>query len=196
MKTLGSRIAGIRGLKSREEFAEMYGAHRHTLAKWERDTVRPDDDILYKMSKDHDVPLDWLQFGFSPHPQHDDQKKPPTVGRGKTQHIENIDLQKKTIADAGGFPPINDELRELYRANAILLREIADLRVEVANLKHENRDLNRRLAESLTAGSEDAKPTPATASDVSGVRRAAPHSEGDDPAPTPPSGIQDSVAVP
>ncbi len=64
MDTIGKRIAAIRGNRSRDDFAALYGVHRNTLAKWEADGSTPSADILHSMADGNGVPIEWLLHGF------------------------------------------------------------------------------------------------------------------------------------
>ena len=143
MKTLGDRIAGLRGLKSRDEFGVSYAAHRHTVAKWETDAVRPDDAILYKMSMDYGVPLDWLLHGFRTVDAEED----------KTPSIDSTEKPEKAAGCPRCFELYEKLVRAMERENA-LLKENAALQAKM-------QELPERL--SLCADADDKKTQISTA---------------------------------
>jgi transcriptional regulator with XRE-family HTH domain len=189
--SLGDRLRQLRGKKSQADFGALLETSQPTIRNYENNVRYPDSEFIKKVCGKCGVTAGWLLFGEADEQQKNCRRSANFEDK-KTQLIENTNSEKKETADVGSFS--YREVRELEKELRQTLRENADLRVEVANLKHENKDLNRRLAESLTAGDEIAKPTDATASGASDARRTAPHSEGGDK-PTPPTAIQDSVTA-
>ncbi|QQT94628.1 helix-turn-helix domain-containing protein [Acinetobacter johnsonii] len=65
IKTIGGRIREIRrgmGL-IRDDFAELMGVSRITLARYETDDRKPDADFIIKFCEEYKVSADWLLFG-------------------------------------------------------------------------------------------------------------------------------------
>lgn len=72
LKTIGDRIREVRtgmGL-IRDDFAELMGISRNTLARYETDERKPDADFIIKFCEEYDVSADWLLLGRS---ENDDQ---------------------------------------------------------------------------------------------------------------------------
>lgn len=67
LKTIGDRVREIRtgmGL-IRDDFAELMGVSRNTLARYETDERKPDADFIIKFCEEYEVSADWLLFGKS-----------------------------------------------------------------------------------------------------------------------------------
>lgn len=61
-KSLGKRLSSIRGNSTQMEFAERYGVHKNTLARYERGERAPDAEFLAALARSgYDV--NWILIG-------------------------------------------------------------------------------------------------------------------------------------
>jgi transcriptional regulator with XRE-family HTH domain len=163
MKDLPNRLRGLRGSRSREDFADMLGLSRRAIVNYEQGERVPNAEAIEKICKRMGVAADWLLFGHEtapstpPTPPAFDEKKPPTPAvfeSKKSQPIENTTSKNLKTADVGNFSGESQEIRELERElrralqeHSQLLREAADLRVEREQLRHTIVLLENELAE-------------------------------------------------
>lgn len=63
--SIGSRIAWVRGSRSRSDFADLIRVHKNTLGNYERDQRVPDADFLKRMAG-IGVNIHWLVTGHGP----------------------------------------------------------------------------------------------------------------------------------
>lgn len=167
MDTLGKRILSIRCDRSRDDFASEYGVHRHTLAKWEADTVKPSEDILSKIAIRNNVPLVWLLYGFAPIKNvdvsssevPDDEKNVRQSDVSENKNLKNHDIvgiKKNTPYDLSDILGAQQEINTLNRELRDLLRENGDLRVEIERKNARIAELERELVCALK--SEETSP--------------------------------------
>jgi len=93
--TIGDRLKQLRGGKSREEFAQKYGIHPNTLARWEKGTRSPDLDFVIAICADMHVEPRWLLFG-------EDQLHGECSGRSDIIYIDPaVQLIDEALKDTG-----------------------------------------------------------------------------------------------
>lgn len=63
MQTIGERLRAARGEASRDAFAQRYGIHRNTLARWESGDRTPDVEFLRAVAESCGLSLEWLLSG-------------------------------------------------------------------------------------------------------------------------------------
>lgn len=63
IQTLGERLREARGEESRDTFAQLFGIHRNTLARWESGERSPDVDFLRAVAENKGLSLEWLLTG-------------------------------------------------------------------------------------------------------------------------------------
>lgn len=65
-KTIGERLALIRGDKSQSAFAEEFGLSKTTIARYENGTTFPDVDLAAQICDKYDIRIAWLIYGREP----------------------------------------------------------------------------------------------------------------------------------
>ncbi len=114
MPTIGARIKKVRGNLSQAEFATIIGFSQRTIGHYEKDERSPDAEAIKNICAKFSVDPRWLLFG-------DENFAPPA---------------KPVDSSPEQAPPSGLEFRQLERELRQLLRDNADLRVEVERLRH------------------------------------------------------------
>jgi len=61
--SLGNRVKYVRGDLRIDEFAIIFGAHRNTVSKWERNIIAPGADFFLRIYEKFNINLNWLFSG-------------------------------------------------------------------------------------------------------------------------------------
>ena len=138
MQDFPNRLRGLRGGRSREEFAALVGISPRALINYELGSRMPKADVIELICTRTKVTADWLLFGTKPSDASD--KTPPALA----QHIENTENSFLSLSDVG--QSMSSEGTE-----ARLRREIESLNAEITRLYTEKRDLNREYYETCEA---------------------------------------------
>ena len=112
----GSRIAHVRGSRSRQEYADALGIHLNTLKNYETNKRQPDSTTLNAIYATDGVLSDWILRGECPMRKGDDadmRKLAVTsklIGSGDYAHIPLYDVE----ASAGpGKMVVSEDIKEM-----------------------------------------------------------------------------------
>jgi len=135
MSTIGQRLKQIRGKESRESFAKRFGVHRNTLGRWEAGERSPDFSFIVEVTKAYEFAPDWVLLGQGPKKRNNLPTSPEPC-----LHCQELEAQlneKKTELHRVGKEFQEERVlnRELASENRQLLKENADLRVELERAK-------------------------------------------------------------
>lgn len=137
--TLGDRIREVRGSQSQADFGATIGISQPAVRNYEQGYRQPTSNILNNICNKFGINPTWLLSGEGPKLRKGNEEDEPLVktdrdslgeGKGKTENrIEQL----------------QQELMECFREQNRMLRENADLRVQVERDAARIRELERTL---------------------------------------------------
>lgn len=85
------RIRFIRGELTQQEFAEKLGVHKNSIGSYERNTTKPDIELLQAICTVFRVEPRWLLFGDGPIRVEDAKKEPIELVQKNNEILKNTD---------------------------------------------------------------------------------------------------------
>ena len=145
------RLKELRGKRTQADFAELTGISLRALANYEQGERLPKIDVVADICARMGVSADWLLFG-------DDLRH--VAGKTPAQPSAAVETPPPNLRHVAGLEEVhrlqNDlialgkELATALRENAAMAKELAGVRVRVAELIGENKQLEQELDEYRT----------------------------------------------
>ena len=150
MNDFASRLEALRQGTSRRAFAQKIGITESTLRNYEKGVSQPDAQILVTLCQKLNILPEWLLLGSGPmlatdiQPHETEQHVKTDVNTYSNECSKCTKLEERLELVEEERRELSIENRKLHKENAELLREIGDLRVQLACLGHGQHETPQR----------------------------------------------------
>ena len=163
--TIGERIRNVRANETQSAFAARLGITQRAVVNYETGGRVPKKSILGKIKEQYGINPEWLLTGdgekFAAHPattkKMQELSDTSDILEGKNaQHTEITNKDKTILSNTSDNTSLQQELLNVLRDNASLLRQLGDLRVEVERQKARIAELERQITEGAREAGDEA----------------------------------------